>query len=90
MSSSSHRQRLDRGLRAQEALRHQVMAEAADELNHRAFNDFISAAESPKDADALRERALRRVLGAESFLDILREWAAEAAVLREMEEAGDV
>lgn len=82
MLEISQRSRVDRGRRAEEVLRHEVMHEAAKELNQRAFNDFLSADLSSVGEDR-RERALRMVHGAEAYLAILHEWVVEG---RELEQ----
>lgn len=79
----TNRERIDRGYRAADVLRHPIMHEAAKELNERAFNDFLSADSSTIGEDR-RERALRMVHGAEAYLAILHEWVVEG---RELEQA---
>lgn len=82
------RQRIDRGYRAAEVLRHTVMHEAAKELNERAFNDFLSANNSAV-GEEQRERALRMVHGAEAYLAILHEWVVEGRELEQQLELTD-
>lgn len=75
-------ERVTRGRLAEDVLRLPVVHAAAQELNRRAFDLFIS---SGLDAygDASRDNARRMVHGAEAFLDILKEWVTEARELQE-------
>ena len=82
MSGASRSERVTRGKWAQDALRLPVLQQAADELNRRAFELFLSAGEGPH-GDLSRANAARIVHGAEAFLDILKEWVVEARDLLE-------
>jgi hypothetical protein len=75
MLDSDHRTAILRGQLAADVLRHETLKHACDELNQRAFALFMTSGDDSS-GDAERERARRMVQGAESLLDILREWAA--------------
>jgi hypothetical protein len=66
-----------RGRQAEDLLRQPVLQEAADELRRRSFELYLAAGDDPN-GEVSRANAKRMVLGAELFLDLLREWVAEA------------
>jgi hypothetical protein len=66
-----------RGRQAEDLLRLPVLQAAADELRRRSFDIFLSASDDSH-GEVSRANAKRMVLGAEIFLDLLREWVTEA------------
>jgi hypothetical protein len=75
MSSNSHAGAVTRGRTAEDVLRHDTLKAACDELNRRAYTLFVTSGDDSQ-GDIERERSRRMVNGAESLLDILREWVA--------------
>jgi len=82
----SRQVRIDRGMRAQDALQLPILQQAADELNRRAFDLFVSAGDDTY-GDLSRTSAARLVRGADAYLAVLTEWVAEARSLQGAEQA---
>jgi len=80
MSGTSRSARIERGRSAENVLRHPIVDAAAREVNRRAFELFLSAGNDAS-GDAARADAIRMVHGALAFLEVLKEWVAEARAL---------
>jgi hypothetical protein len=71
---------ITRGRQAEDLLRLPALQEAADELRRRSFELYLAAGDG-EHGEVSRANAKRMLLGAELFLDLLKEWVTEAREL---------